>query len=218
MLLSPIIFNTRYKVPLMRERDKPIMNVFRESRIWQMEQLLVLQCVRRHKNVYVFSYALECDNRTVMSSIMDDSEGTSEWTFPKEKPWKKVFELWRTALQNATSNSLTIQSTLGPYIRQPCNNVGWYISSDNLCLYKKNCNGTFDSFRKSPNAQQTKRIEYIMCAISYSPPLDIKISKYASVTIQKWMINITITLTAWCLDNLCLTYSDLGWTLTYEKN
>ena len=42
MFSSSIIFNTKYKVPLMRQRDKPIMDVFCESGIWQMEQLLVL--------------------------------------------------------------------------------------------------------------------------------------------------------------------------------
>ena len=133
MFLSPIIFNTKYKVPLMRQRDKPIMDVFRESGIWQMEQLLDLQCMQRYKCVYALSDSLGCDGRTIMSSMMDNSEGISKWNFPKEKPRRKDFDLWRSALHHVTSS---IQTSLGPYIRHPHTNFGWYTSSDNLYLYK----------------------------------------------------------------------------------
>ena len=85
MFSSPIISNTKYKIPLIRQRNKPIMDVFRDSGIWQMEHLLFLQCMWRYKCVYTVSDTLEYDGRTVMSSMMDNSEGTSEWTFPKEK-------------------------------------------------------------------------------------------------------------------------------------
>ena len=77
MFLSPIIFNTKYEVPLMRQRDKPIMDVFRESGIWQMEQLLVFQCMWRYKCVYALSDTFECDGRTVMSSMIDQKEQAS---------------------------------------------------------------------------------------------------------------------------------------------
>ena len=105
------------------------MDVIQDLGIWQMEQMLVINCMRRYKNVYTLSDTLESNGRTVMSSMLDDSQGTSEWTFPKEKPRKKDFELWRTALIHVT---LSIQTTLGPYIRHPHKNAGWYTSSDNL--------------------------------------------------------------------------------------
>ena len=57
MFFLPIIFNTKYKVPIMRQRDKVIIDVFHELGIWQMEQLLVLQCVQRHKT-YMLSLTL----------------------------------------------------------------------------------------------------------------------------------------------------------------
>ena len=57
LFLSPIIFNTKYKIPLMRQRDRPIMDVFCDSGIWQMEHLLVLQCMQRYRN-YIFSLML----------------------------------------------------------------------------------------------------------------------------------------------------------------
>ena len=85
-----------------------------------------------------------------MSSMLDDSQGTSEWTFPKEKPRKKDFELWRTALIHVTSS---IQTTLGPYIQHPHKNAGWYTSSDNLYLYKQNPNGTMERLTHSDSHQ-----------------------------------------------------------------
>ena len=141
-----------------------------------MEQLLVLQCMWRYKCVYTFSDTLECNGRTVTSSMMDNSEGTSEWTFPKEKPRRKGFELWHIALLHVTSS---IQTSLGPYIQHPHKNSGWYTSSDNLYLYKQNSNGTFDSFRQSPSHRTARRRKYIPCLTSYSPPLDMITSKYA---------------------------------------
>ena len=68
------------------------MDVFRESGIRHM----------------AFSDTLECDGKTVLLSMMDDSEGTSVWIFPKEKPCKKDFQLWCTSLQHATLPSLTL--------------------------------------------------------------------------------------------------------------
>ena len=77
----------------MRQGDKLIMNVFHESGIWQMKQLIVLQCLRRHKIVYAFADTIECVGRTAMTSMRDDSEGTSEWIFSKEKLQNKDFDL-----------------------------------------------------------------------------------------------------------------------------
>ena len=125
-----------------------------------------------------------------MSSMMDNSEGTNKWTFPKEKPWQKDFDLCCTALQHVT---LSIQTSLGPYIQQPHKNAGWYTSSDNLYLYKQNSNGTFDSFRQSPSTRTTRRRKCIPYLTSYSPPLNTKTSKYASVTIQEGMTDIIVT-------------------------
>ena len=160
-----------------------------------MEMLLVLQCMQRYKCVYTVSDTLECDDRTVMASMMDNSEETSEWTFPKEKPQRKDFDLWRTALLHVTSS---IQTSLGPYIRHPHKNARWYTSSDNLYLYKENSNGMFDSFRQSLSARTTRRQKCIPCLTSYLPPHNMKTSKYASVTIQEGMTDIIVTSTASC--------------------
>ena len=89
--------------------------------------------MRRYKCVYTVTCTLECDDWMVMPSMMDNSEGTSEWTFPKEKPRRKDFDLWRTALLHVT---LSIQTSLGPYIQHAHKNAGWCTSSDNLYLYK----------------------------------------------------------------------------------
>ena len=147
----------------------------------------------KYKCVYALSDTLECDGWTVMSSMMDNSEGTSEWIFPKEQPQKKDFELWRTAFLHVTSS---IQTPLSSYIRHPHKNAGWYTSYDNLYLYKENHNGSFDSFRQPQGARTTRRQKYIPCLTSYTPPINNKTSKYASVSIQVGKTDIIITSTA----------------------
>ena len=111
----------------MREGDITLMDAFIDTGIWQIGQLKILNCVRRFKCVYSKSDILQPDGRTVMSEMMDKSEGSSDWTFPKEKPRGKDFELWQTALQHLTSPTLTLYRSVGRYIHEPHKKTGWYL-------------------------------------------------------------------------------------------
>ena len=51
MFSSPIRFKSIYEVHLTREKDKQIIDVFREMGICQLEHLLTFQCLRRYKKV-----------------------------------------------------------------------------------------------------------------------------------------------------------------------
>ena len=105
---SPIKLATRYEVPLMRERDTSLKDAFIETGIWQIGQLEDLNRVRRYKKVFSKSDILESDGQTVLPSMMDKSEGKSKWVFPKEKPRRKDFELWQSALYHLTSTTLIL--------------------------------------------------------------------------------------------------------------
>ena len=110
----------------MRERDTSLMDAFIETGIWQIEQLERLNIVRRYKKVFSKSNILESDGQTVLPSMMDKSEGTSAWTFPKEKPRRTDLELWQSALYHLTSTTLTLMRPLGRYINPPHKTSGWY--------------------------------------------------------------------------------------------
>ena len=171
MFQSPIKLAIKYEVPLMRERDTSLMDAFIETGIWQIDQLERLNIVRRYKKVFSKSDILESDGQTVLSSMMDNSEGTSTWTFPKEKPRRKDLELWQSALYHLTSTTLTLMRPLGRYINPPHKTSGWYQSLDRQYLYRRCKNGLFDAFRKSPDARSSRISKYRPCANSYSPPL-----------------------------------------------
>ena len=84
------------------------MDAFLDTGIWQIDNLINLNTVRRYKCVYSKSDTLQPDGRTVLPSIMDKQPGNSEWTFPREKPTKKQLDLWRNALQHLTSPKLQL--------------------------------------------------------------------------------------------------------------
>ena len=143
---SPIEFGNEFEVPLMRERDIALIDSFIDTGIWQIADLKILNRVRRFKCVFSKSDILQPDGRTVLPSMMDNSQGTSNWTFPIESPTRENLELWRTALQHLTSTELTLPRSVGPYINEPHKKTGWYLSSNNQFLYQKCDNGTFKTF------------------------------------------------------------------------
>ena len=75
---SSIKFHTNFEVPLMREQDIALMDAFIDTGIWQIEDLKILNRVRRFKCVFSRSDILQPDGRTVLPSMMDKSQGTSD--------------------------------------------------------------------------------------------------------------------------------------------
>ena len=90
---SSIKFATEFEVPLIREQDITLMDDFIDIGIWQIGNLEVLNRVRRYNCVYSKSDILQPDSKTILPSTMDKSQGTSNWTFPREKPTRTDLEL-----------------------------------------------------------------------------------------------------------------------------
>ena len=178
---SPIEFGNEFEVPLMRERDIALIDSFIDTGIWQIADLKILNRVRRFKCVFSRSDILQPDGRTVLPSMMDNSQGKSDWTFPIEQPTRENFQLWCTALQHLTSTELTLPRSVGPYINEPHKKTGWYLSSNNQFLYQKCDNGTYKTFRRDSRSRASCRPKYVGCIPSYVPSLDPENHKYASV-------------------------------------
>ena len=98
-----IELNSSYNVPQIREKDRPIMELWIDSGIWTDQELNSLQTVRRFLKVYWKSDALRMDGRTIDPSMMNNNEEKSSWTFPIERPRRKDFVLWRAVIQSITS-------------------------------------------------------------------------------------------------------------------
>ena len=172
------------------------MDSFIDTSIWQIAQLEILNRVRRYKCVFFKSDILQPDGRTVLPSMMDKSQGTSNWTFPREKPTGKDIELWQGALQHLTSENLILQQSMGPYINKPHKLTGWYLSSNSLYLYKKSENGTYDTYRASTRSRSSCRQKYVGCVPSYIPPLDPNNHKHAFVKVNSRARTVSVVSSA----------------------
>ena len=183
----------------MRERDTSLMDAFIETGIWQIGQLEELNRVRRYKKVFSKSDILESDGQTVLPSMMDRSEGKSKWEFPKEKPRRKDFELWQSAIYHLTSTTLILHRPLGRYIHPPHKTSDWYQSPDRRYLYHRCDNGLFDAYRQSPDARSSRTAKYRPCANSYSPPLILPYASYATVVPIPHSAEVKVTSSAECI-------------------
>ena len=126
------------------------------------------------------------DGRTIDPSMMNNQEGKSYWIFPIERPCRKDFILWRAAIQSITNaDTLTFQTPLGPFIRMPHKEVPWFTSADKLILYRRNQNGSFDTYRKKQNGRSMRKPKYGPCVSAYVPPLNQSTSLLASVDIEQ---------------------------------
>lgn len=168
---------------MMRERNIALMDAFLDTGIYQIGDLEALNTVRRFKGVYSKSDILQPDGRTVLPSMMNIYSGSSDWTFPNEKPTRKQLELWCTTLQHLTSPELQLPRSVGQYIHTPHKKMGCYLSTTNTYLYKKCKNGAFDTFRHAPDSRSSCCPKYVGCIPSFIPPLDPANHKYASVEV-----------------------------------
>ena len=182
--LSPIMFATEFEVPLMRERDTTLIDAFLDTGIWQIGDLKDLNTVRRYKCVYSKSDLFQPDGQTILPSMMNKLPGSSDWTFPREKPTKDQFTLWCNALQHLTSPELRLRRSLGNYINPPHKSTGWYLSNSKKYLYKKCDNDTFETHRIALDSRGSRRPKYVRCISSSIPPLDPNNHKYAAVEVN----------------------------------
>ena len=181
-----IELNSSYNVPSIRVNDRPIMEIWIDSGIWSDQELQSLQCVRRFFKVFWKSDALRMDGRTIDPSMMNNQEGKSYWIFPIERPRPKDFVLWRAAIQSITNaDTLTFQTPLGPFTRMPHKEITWFTSADKQILYRRNQNGSFDTYRKKQNGRSMRRPRYGPCVSAYVPSLDLSTSLLASVDIER---------------------------------
>ena len=180
-----------------REREMSLIDAFLNTGTWQIGDLKDLNTVRRYKCVYSKSDLFQPDGQTILPSIMDKLPGSSDWTFPHEKPTKNQFELWCTALQHLSSPKLQLQRSIGHYINAPHKKTGWYLSNSNRYLYKTLDNGTFETHRIAPDACKSWRPKYVRCIPSSIPPLDPSTCKYAAVKVKSSARTVSILSSSW---------------------
>ena len=126
----------------IREGDVCLMALFVQTKVFDEDQLSVLQRIRHFKGCFYLSQVTACDGKTITKEARTFRRGNDE-AYPYQRPRKIDFDLWVTALREISSSTFTIDKTLGPFIRLPPGDDHWYIDiEDTTLLYNVHKHGT----------------------------------------------------------------------------
>jgi len=95
------------------------MDMFLSTGHFTIDQLKQLQRVRHFKKVYYLSDVLACDGKTITDLALSNQEGLSKKVYPTQRPTKKDFDLWVTALRPISGSTFTMDRPLGNYLVVP---------------------------------------------------------------------------------------------------
>ena len=154
-----LVINSDYLPLNPRESDHAIMELFINSGLWAKHHLIILNRVRRFKNIYFFLEALCAGGKPVDPAMLINCKGRSSRAFSTEHPTLSNLTLWRTALKDLISDTYTLQSLLGPFLQMPSTNTCWQISADNTRLYRRLPNGSLGVYTK--HGQTTRQRKFV---------------------------------------------------------
>ena len=97
----------------MNINNMALIECFLICGVFSMEQIRILNRVRKYKKVHFLSEILLCGGKTVKPSMLNKYEGDSTRTYSREQPWRKDMDLWRSALREISSPTLFWSPCLG---------------------------------------------------------------------------------------------------------
>ena len=110
-----IEFNEDVSIPPPRQYDRVLM----EDAIKMLPQPYwdAFNRVRKFHQIYFVSQLTQCDGKTIHPIFLSTTSSTySTMTVPRECPTADDFLLWNSTLRQLTSPSLTLPTSLGPFI------------------------------------------------------------------------------------------------------
>ena len=121
----------------IREGDVALMDLFRDSEVFDLQQLQVLQRYRHYKKAFYFSDVVTCDGRSISQFAQQPIEGLSKKVYPHERPRKKDHKLWISALKMISSPNMTLDRPLGRFLSLPTSLDEWYLHPQTDTLYNQ---------------------------------------------------------------------------------
>jgi hypothetical protein len=174
-----ITFNKKFLIPPTRKGDAALMELFIKQG-YTTDLLVRLNRVRKYHKVHSLADILGADWKSVEPIILTTRQRHSNRKFSWEQPTKADFTLWRTAVRNITSASLTYSPTLGEYLEDPHIPYDWLASENKTLLYHVFPNKSgYDIFARDTHTRKTRtgqRFNKISTSPG-SPPA----TKYASI-------------------------------------
>ena len=156
-----LVIHEENDIPLVRKRDKGLMDCFIELGVFSMDQLCILSRFRKFFAVHSIAELLCCDGATVRQDVLRYRQGRSKRVFPFEKPLCRDLELWISALKLVTSPSLILDRPLGDYIIMPPRHDGWFTTADRREVYCVLDNNTHDIYTCDMEEVRGRRPAYV---------------------------------------------------------
>ena len=155
-----LIIHEENDIPLVRERDKGLMDCFVDLGVFSTNQLCILARFRKFFAVHSIAELLCCDGSTVRKDVLSYQRGSSTRVFPFEKPLRRDLDLWIGALKLVTSPTLTLDRPLGAYLIMPPRHDGWFATADRMEVYCVLDASTFDVYTCATTAHRRRRPIY----------------------------------------------------------
>ena len=140
-----------------REKDQWLMQIF-EDEGYTLIELARLNRVRLHQQVVFLSCILGASGKDLDSKYLDRRPDTTNWSelnFPKEKPPRKDFQLWREALHHIAP-PVGIQDRLGAFLHSGYKIWDWRIDAAGERILHTHAN-TMTVYTKSQQARYHNR-------------------------------------------------------------
>jgi hypothetical protein len=151
-----LCLDSRWHTPLLRVGDRALNELFLEQSR-PMEEMIALNRLRKHLRLHSLADILMADGTTVdKEKVMTELQGESTRTFSWEQPTKSDYNIWRQAIRSITSNALVYPSPLGDFTHTPHRPFQSTASEDEVFVYVKHQNGTFDTYQRSVSIRPTR--------------------------------------------------------------
>jgi hypothetical protein len=150
-----VSISRRFLIPLLRENDIPLMDIWCSSDLYGSAHKLILNRVRKFKGFHSLGDVTLADGVTIDPFALTDEPSDSSRVFSVERPTCADFKLFRTAIRNLSSAGYKLPWKLGKYISSPHRPDKWFLSDGSDILYQHIDNSTYTRYVRDVTRRST---------------------------------------------------------------
>ena len=129
------LLDVKFHIPLLRVGDRAIMDIVTATDVFSAVEWAIINRVRRFLGLHSLTDLCLCDGRTVDPVVLSCTPSTSSRLFSIERPTKKDFALFQTALRLLLTPNGYLPTTLGQFVNQPHRADNWFVNEASNILY-----------------------------------------------------------------------------------
>jgi hypothetical protein len=145
-----------FDIPLLRERDRTLMDAVCETSIFTKQEIISINCTRHYKGVHSIGDMTYSNGLSMDLTMYTRRSGTSDRDFPLQHPTGSDHNTWLKAIGSLTHDGKKLCSPLGKYTGRPHRPDDWFVSSNLLHLYHKVATGGHEVYNRGHTARATR--------------------------------------------------------------